>query len=156
MLCGWALLERDGATPPKWLDGGRAPAELILAQHADRASLVAVEWLARGLFDRRRHDALMATARVEGGLAWALSRGSVPWMTLSAGQWRSDVVGRASPSDAEIETMLRRRVVGIPTPPKISKAVLVHALDALGVAYAAAYRPGKQVALPMRRIREAR
>ena len=75
------------------------------------------------------------------------------WVQLSAGQWRSDVIGRASPSDDEIETSLRQRVRGIPSPPVLPKTALVHALDALGVAYAAAHQPGKQLQLAIGRRR---
>ncbi len=151
--CGWALLERDGGRPPRWIDGGHAPAEEIVGVQVPRASLVAVEWLAPGLFERKRHDALIETARVEGGLAWLLGKLGVRFVQLSAGQWRSDVIGRASPSDDEIEACLRQRVRGIPSPPVLSKQALVHALDALGVAYAAAHQPGKQLALAIGRKR---
>jgi Holliday junction resolvasome RuvABC endonuclease subunit len=151
--CGWALLERDGVRPPRWIDGGHAPAEEIVGVQVPRASLVAVEWLAPGLFERKRHDALIETARVEGGLAWLLGRIGVKWVQLSAGQWRADVVGNSSPSDEEIEERMRQRVRGIPSPPVLTKTALVHALDALGVAYAAAYQPGKQLALAIGRKR---
>jgi hypothetical protein len=96
---------------------------------------------------------LIETARVEGGLAWLLGKLGVRFVQLSAGQWRSDVIGRASPSDDEIEACLRQRVRGIPSPPVLSKQALVHALDALGVAYAAAHQPGKQLALAIGRKR---
>lgn len=151
--CGWALLERDGGRPPRWIDGGHAPAEEIVGVQVPRASLVAVEWLAPGLFERKRHDALIETARVEGGLAWLLGRIGVKWVQLSAGQWRADVVGNSSPSDEEIEERMRQRVRGIPSPPVLTKQALEHALDALGVAYAAAHQPGKQLALAIGRKR---
>lgn len=151
--CGWALLERDGGRPPRWIDGGHAPAEEIVGVQVSRASLVAVEWLAPGLFERKRHDALIETARVEGGLAWLLGRIGVKWVQLSAGQWRADVVGNSSPSTDEIEERMRQRVRGIPSPPVLTKQALEHALDALGVAYAAAHQPGKQLALAIGRKR---
>jgi hypothetical protein len=159
-LCGWALLERDRGLPPRWIDGGYAPAEEIVGVQVPRASLVAVEWLAPGLFALARHNALVDTARTEGGLAWLLDRLGARWTKLSAGQWRADVIGRASPSDEEIEACLRLRVRGIPltpalskdtreipSPPVLPKYALVHALDALGVAYAAAHQPGTQLRL---------
>jgi Holliday junction resolvasome RuvABC endonuclease subunit len=146
-LSGWALLEREGARPARWIDGGHAPAEEILATQVERASLVAIEWLANGLFERKRHDALIGVARTEGALETILRRLGVEVITLSAGQWRSDVVGRASPSDEEIAERLQLLVTGIPSPPVITKEALNHALDALGVAFAAAHRPGKQLAL---------
>ena len=48
---------------------------------------------------------------------------------------------------------LRQRVRGIPSPPVLTKQALEHALDALGVAYAAAHQPGKQLALAIGRKR---
>lgn len=152
-LSGWALLERDGARPPRWVDGGHAPVEQIISTQVERASLVAVEWLARGLFERKRHDALIDTARVEGGLDWYLDKLGVKVVKLSAGQWRSDVVGRASPSDEEIAERLRLMVSGIPSPPVLTKEALTHALDALGVALAASCQPGQQLKLAVGRRR---
>lgn len=153
LLCGWALLERDGARPPRWIDGGHAPAKEIVGVQVPRASLVALEWLGPGLFSRDRYEGLVATARVEGGLDWYLGKLGVKVTKLSAGQWRSDVVGRASPSDAEIAERLRLLVTGIPSPPVLTKEALVHALDALGVAYAAAHQPGQQLTLAVGRKR---
>lgn len=152
-LCGWALLERDGARPARWVDGGHAPAEWVVGTQLERASMVALEWLARGLFERKRHDALIDTARVEGGLDWLLQKASVKVVKLSAGQWRSDVVGRASPSDEEIAAKLRLMVTGIPSPPVLTKEALEHAIDALGVAFAASHQPGQQLRLAMGRRR---
>ncbi len=152
-LCGWALLERDGARPARWIDGGWAPAEEILATQVERASLVALEWLANGLFERKRHDALIGVARTEGALETILRRLGVKVITLTAGQWRSDVVGRASPSDDEIAARLRLLVTGIPSPPVLTQEALNHALDALGVAFAASHQPGQQLKLAVGRSR---
>lgn len=152
-LCGWALLEREGGRPARWLDGGHAPAEQIVAQQAERASLVAIEWLANGLFERKRHDALIGVARTEGGLEWLLQRLGARIVKLSAGQWRSDVVGRASPSGDEIAARLRLMVAGIPSPPVLTVEALNHALDALGVALAASHQPGQQLKMAMARGR---
>lgn len=152
-LCGWALLERDGARPARWVDGGHAPAEEIVATQVERASLVAVEWLAPGLFERKRHDALIGVARVEGALDWYLRKLGVKYVAITAGQWRSDVVGRASPSDEEIAAKLRLMVTGIPSPPVLTKEALEHAIDALGVAFAASHQPGQQLRLAMGRRR---
>lgn len=151
--CGWALLERDGARPARWIDGGWAPAEEILATQVERASLVALEWLANGLFERKRHDALIGVARTEGALETILRRLGVKVITLTAGQWRSDVVGRASPSDDEIAARLRLLVTGIPSPPVLTQEALNHALDALGVAFAASHQPGQQLKLAVGRSR---
>ena len=150
-LCGWALLERDGGRPVRWLDGGHAPAEAVVAQHAERASLVAIEWLANGLFERKRHDALIGVARTEGGLEWLLQRLGARVVKLSAGQWRADVVGRASPSDAEIEAQVRRLIAGVPVPPTLTVEALNHAMDAAGVAFAALHQPGQQTRLALGR-----
>lgn len=145
--CGWALLDHTPSRPPRWIDGGHAPAEEVVASQLERASLVALEWLAPGLFERKRHDALIATARIEGGLDWLLRQAGPKVIKLTAGQWRSDVVGRASPSDAEIAQVLRIKVAGVPVPPVLTVGALEHALDALGVAYAAAHQPGEQLRL---------
>lgn len=153
-LSGWALLEREGARPARWIDGGWAPAEEVLAAQVERASLVAVEWLANGLFERKRHDALIGVARTEGALALLLRQLNIDVITLTAGQWRSDVVGRASPSDDEIAARLRLLVTGIPSPPVLTEEALNHALDALGVAFAAAHRPGQQLDLQIGRRRK--
>lgn len=152
-LCGWALLEREGGRPARWVDGGHAPAEWVIGTQLERASLVGLEWLARGLFERKRHDALIETARVEGGLDWLLQRAGVRVVKLSAGQWRSDIVGRASPSDDEIATRLRLLIAGIPSPPVLTKEALTHAIDAAGVALAASSQPGQQLKLAMGRRR---
>lgn len=150
--CGWALLDRDPSRPPRYLDGGWLPAAEVLRQ-AERAQCVAVEWLAPGLFSRDRYEGLVATARVEGGLDWSLRAAGIAPIRLTAGQWRSDVVGRASPSDEEIEREIRRRVTGLPA--TLPKTQAAHLFDALGVAYAASYRPGQQAKLPLARGRRA-
>lgn len=144
---GWALLERDPAKPPRWIDGGWHPIEEVLGVQLRRASLVAVEWLARGLFERVRHDALVETARVEGGVEWYLRKVGVKYTKLTAGQWRGDVVGNASASTPEISAALRLRVRGIPSPPVLTAESLEHSLDALGVALAASCAPGEQLRL---------
>lgn len=151
--CGWALLERDGARPARWVDGGWAPAEEVLATQVEWASLVAIEWLANGLFERKRHDALVGVARTEGALEIVLRRLGVKVVTLTAGQWRSDVVGRASPSDDEIAARLRLLVSGIPSPPVLTQEALNHAIDAVGVAFAASHQPGQQLKLAVGRSR---
>lgn len=152
-LCGWALLERDGARPARWVDGGWAPAEEIVSTQVEWASLVAVEWLANGLFERKRHDALVGVARTEGALEWHLRRLEAKVVKLSAGQWRADVVGRSSPSDEEIAARLRLLVAGIPSPPVLTQEALEHAIDALGVALAASHQPGQQLKLAVGRSR---
>lgn len=152
-LCGWALLERDGARPARWVDGGWAPAEEIVSTQVEWASLVAIEWLANGLFERKRHDALVGVARTEGALEIVLRRLGVKVVTLTAGQWRSDVVGRASPSDDEIAARLRLLVSGIPSPPVLTQEALNHAIDAVGVAFAASHQPGQQLKLAVGRSR---
>jgi len=148
--CGWALVEVGGGRPPRFVDGGHAPAEEVL-RHLERASRVALEWLAPGLFERKRHDGLIGTARVEGGLDWSLRQAGAQVTKLTAGQWRSDVVGRASPSDEEIAQVLRTRVAGLPVPPAVSASQLVHVIDAVGVALAGSYQPGEQAKLALGR-----
>ena len=61
--CGWALLERDGARPPRWIDGGHSIIDVPLA-HLERVSLVGLEWqVASVLYQRKRHGGLVEMAR---------------------------------------------------------------------------------------------
>lgn len=151
-LTGWALIELDGGRPPRFVDGGHAPAEQAV-QQLERASRVALEVLAPGLFSRDRYEGLIGTAIVQGGLQWQLRAIGARVIELTAGQWRADVVGSSSPTDPAIEAALRRRVTGLPAPPVIPAGKLVHVCDAVGVALAAAYQPGKQVTLALARGR---
>lgn len=143
--CGWALVEIDGARPPAFVAGGHHPAEDLRAQ-IDKADRVALEWLAPGLFERARHDSLIDTARVEGGLLWLLRAIDAPLIKLSAGQWRGDVCRNSSASDDLIAEVVGRRVTGLRA---LSATERAHVFDAIGVVLAAACGPGEQVRLAL-------
>lgn len=143
--CGWALVEIDGARPPAFVAGGHHPAEDLRPQ-IERADRIALEWLAPGLFERKRHDGLIGTARVEGGLLWYITAADRHLIRLSAGQWRADVCRNGSASDELIAEVVGRRVTGLRS---LSATERAHVNDAIGVVLAAACGPGEQVRLAL-------
>lgn len=141
-LHGYALLDvtRSRRTVQAF---GHAPTGEVLGMidvwdHSDpRSPLVAVEWSDRilgGFTDHQRSRSIAAALiATQGEAGILLGRAGPRAMKIAAAAWRLGIVGKSSPSDAQVRAVILRLVEGWPK----RSAAGEHACDAAGIALAA-------------------
>lgn len=147
---GWALVD---VTPRErtWLRGGTWDTEdlpdFVEVMRAARLDLVAVE-VPNGIYRPRSREMGQAIRELRArGMQLAQTMGvamqyvgafrgaGMRVVEISASDWRRGVVGKSSPTDAQVAAVLERIVMGMPR-------TNAHARDALGCALAAAFANG--------------